>query len=401
MRISIVTPWMGISNLLPDYLRATEGAELIFVDNGSNPEDAKALEQAASVYIRNEENRGFAYANNQGYAAATGDTIIFLNSDIAGEPAWLWGVKADVKAGALYGPALQQQLVHGDMWPYLEGWCVAATRETWGRLRNKTIQPNENPESLLRIERTIGPWDAKSYPGPYWEDNDLCLRATEAGISLVQTAWPIQHKGGRTAGPLLKHGESFEKNRATFVKCIEAHAAAKRAIEGTPTYAAYLHHCAAQSDIQHHLPVLFSLAKGHVVELGTRSGVSTAALLAGVERHGGRVVSVDVDPNSAQVAAGHPQWSFIQASSTDLTTRGKAGGPIDLLLIDTIHTYGHVAAELEVWSSAMSPGGSICVHDTETFPGVRVAIEEFCAKTGWGCTFVRPCNGMGVIEVPE
>ena len=168
----------------------------------------------------------------------------------------------------------------------------------------------------------------------------------------------------------------------------------------TPMYQAYLHHCNTQSDIQHHLPLLFSLAKGHVVELGTRSGVSTAALLAGVERHGGKVTSIDVDPQSAQVALGHPQWTFLNASSTDLTTRGKAGGPIDLLLIDTLHTYGHVTAELEVWASAMQLGGTIAVHDTETFPGVRVAIEEFCQAKAWPVTFVRPCNGMGVIEVP-
>lgn len=169
----------------------------------------------------------------------------------------------------------------------------------------------------------------------------------------------------------------------------------------TPMYKLYQHHCVNPSDIQHHLPLLFSLARGNVVELGTRTGVSTAALLAGVERHGGHVTSVDVDPQSAGVATGHPQWAFLNASSTDLTTRAKISEPIDLLLVDTIHTKSHVALELEVWASHVAPGGTICVHDTETFPGVRVAIEEFCEQKKWPVTFVRPCNGMGVIEVPN
>lgn len=37
----------------------------------------------------------------------------------------------------------------------------------------------------------------------------------------------------------------------------------------------------------------------------------------------------------------------------------------------------------------------------ETFPGVRRAVTEFCAARGWPVTFVLPCNGMAVIEVPK
>jgi glycosyltransferase involved in cell wall biosynthesis len=84
---------------------------------------------------RNETNLGFAAANNQGYAHASGDVIIFLNSDVAGDAAWLKLVADDVKDGALYGPSLAQQFVGGRWLPYLEGWCIAATRATWERLR--------------------------------------------------------------------------------------------------------------------------------------------------------------------------------------------------------------------------------------------------------------------------
>lgn len=213
--ISIITPFLNGLDLLADYEAATIGAELILIDNGSNPETADALASLPperGKIIRNETNIGFAAANNQGYAQTTGDVIVFLNSDIAGDPVWLKYVADDVKDGALYGPSLQRQLVYGIWLPYIEGWCVAATRKTWERLC----------PSITGI-LLPGPWDYIEYPGPYWEDNDLCFRAqwSEPQIDIRQTQWPIQHKGGRSAGPLVKHGDTFERNRATFVSRVK------------------------------------------------------------------------------------------------------------------------------------------------------------------------------------
>ncbi len=216
MTISIVTPFMNGLDLLPDFERATLGAQLVIVDNASDEQTAEALRTLPperGIVIRNETNLGFAAANNQGYAKADGDIIIFLNSDIAGDPAWLKLVADDVKDGALYGPSLGVQLVYGLRIPYIEGWCIAATRLTWERL---TILPPRGHQHAFVSQSLRGPWDALSYPGPYWEDNDLCLRALEQDIALTQTQWPIQHKGGRSAGPLVKHGNTFEANRATF-----------------------------------------------------------------------------------------------------------------------------------------------------------------------------------------
>src|SRR3569832_835772 len=103
--ISIITPWSGsTADLLPDYANAVQGCEVIIVDNASAPETAAALEAAGGVYLRQETNQGFAGGNNIGYAHATGDIIIFLNSDVAADPRWLHAVGANVQDGALYGP---------------------------------------------------------------------------------------------------------------------------------------------------------------------------------------------------------------------------------------------------------------------------------------------------------
>lgn len=225
--ISIIVPFAGHTlDLIPDLKAATEGAELIIVDNASSPETREALETLnAAHYIRNDTNLGFAAGNNQGYARATGDIVMFLNSDVAAATGWLRAVAADIRPGALYGPSLAQQLIYGMWLPYLEGWCVAATRGTWDKLCQWTSpgyvdSPPSRRGKITRVladfVRVSGPWDAENYPNPYWEDNDLCLRAMQADISLIQTAWQVQHKGGRTAGPILRHGLSFEQNRATF-----------------------------------------------------------------------------------------------------------------------------------------------------------------------------------------
>jgi glycosyltransferase involved in cell wall biosynthesis len=224
MKLSVVTPFLNGIGLLPDYIAATPGAELILVDNGSDEETASALQELPEdrgVVIRNETNLGFAAANNQGYAKATGDIIVFLNSDVAGDPVWLKYVADDVQDGYLYGPSVQQQLVYGMWLPYIEGWCIAATRRTWDVLRILPSIPR-GYEGAAVIFPDAGPWDQDAYPGPYWEDNDLCFRALEAGIGLIPTQWPIQHKGGRSAGPLTTHGDTFEANRATFAARVGA-----------------------------------------------------------------------------------------------------------------------------------------------------------------------------------
>lgn len=393
--ISIITPWHGETGqaLAGDYYRAVEGsAQVVTVDNACPNTTASILSEMTThlcgEYIRSETNLGFAAGNNAGYAKATGDIIVFLNSDVAPTGPWLDQVAKDVKEGSLYGPSLQAQLVAGRHIPYIEGWCVAGTRATWEAL------------SVLKVPSRQGPWDAVCYPGPYWEDNDLCLRALAQGISLVQTAWQIAHKGGQTAGPIIRHAESFAANEATFTQ-------RALAVLSTPSFSdmwqRYMQAYHTQSDIQHHLGLLFSLARGNVVELGTRTGVSTCALLAGVETHGGRVWSIDLDDCSALFS--HPQWTFIQGDSRAAMEHMEyqigEDTQIDLLLIDTEHAYEVTTLELHRWYSYMRPGGRICLHDPETFPGVRRAIEEFCQERGWAVTFVLPCHGMAVVEVPN
>jgi predicted O-methyltransferase YrrM len=158
------------------------------------------------------------------------------------------------------------------------------------------------------------------------------------------------------------------------------------------------------SDMQAHLPMLYEAAHGNVLELGVRAGVSTSALLAGVEAHGGHVWSVDRD-DCSPVFAGHPQWTFVQADSCDWKTIGwdvpNTFAEIDLLFIDTEHTKDRTIRELTIWGPIMASGGVIMLHDTDdgsTYPGVREAMATYCEERGLMPEFYEGSYGLGVIR---
>ena len=65
--------------------------EVIVVDNGSSDDSTAFLQEnfPAVRLLQNDENRGFAGANNQGIATARGKYIVTLNNDTEVDPDWL------------------------------------------------------------------------------------------------------------------------------------------------------------------------------------------------------------------------------------------------------------------------------------------------------------------------
>ncbi len=169
----------------------------------------------------------------------------------------------------------------------------------------------------------------------------------------------------------------------------------------------YETNCGRWSDIQDHLPELMKRAKGNVLELGVRDGISTSALLLGVELHGGQLISVDVEPckDVQDRFHGHPQWRFLNASSIErlplepLARKVLLAG-LDVLFLDTLHTYDHVTRELELWAPYVKPGGTILIHDVVTFPAVMEAMQDHCIEHGLAFTYHAGSNGLGIISVP-
>lgn len=150
------------------------------------------------------------------------------------------------------------------------------------------------------------------------------------------------------------------------------------------------------SDIQDHLPRLYEAAKGNCLEIGVRSGVSTSALLAGIEQHGGHLWSVDI--NDCPAFWGHPNWTFrrmdtlSETSIAELLTR-----EYDVVFIDGDHTQEGAISDLRNFGTKAK---RIFVHDTDApdFPGVRKAVEEFSKETKRKVTYHTGSFGMAEIR---
>ena len=200
--VSIITPWHNAPELIPIYERCNAGAQVVIIDNASTEANASLLllmaERMGGLYIRNETNRLFAHANNQGLEVATGDVIVFLNNDTEAPPGWVDRVAEDVTGEALYGPSLKERDIAGRLVPYIEGWCIAARRETWDML---------------------GGWPT-TLPGLYWEDNILCFGARELGIELAQTRWPVWHYNNYTSAKVAGSYDHSEANAKAFAQIV-------------------------------------------------------------------------------------------------------------------------------------------------------------------------------------
>ena len=135
------------------------------------------------------------------------------------------------------------------------------------------------------------------------------------------------------------------------------------------------------TDIHHHLKLLHDSACGNVFEIGVRFGVSTSALLSGVEAHGGHLYSVDIDHRCGS-AFNHPQWSFKQADSRRDVQAIKHWLPekLDVLFIDGDHEFIGVDFDLNAYGPMAQV---IFLHDaSQENPGVLEAVNLYLKKPG-------------------
>jgi predicted O-methyltransferase YrrM len=188
------------------------------------------------------------------------------------------------------------------------------------------------------------------------------------------------------------------------------------------------------SDIVEQMPLIREAVRQYdkpvVAELGTRTGQSTSALLAGASATGGHVYSMDIGPVMVPPWwADTELWSFLPGDDMSEEAADFIPGVLDVLFIDTSHTYDHTMAELRRYAPRVKPGGTILCHDPELSKGdyvmgapwvaqvaggpdfpVAAALDDYCAETGlaWERQTERPAPaegrpfyGLGTIRVPE
>ncbi len=104
-------------------LRSQRGVpfEVVVVDNGSEDGSASMVIQEFGNcpdlrvrLVRNEQNRGFCAANNQGIAASGGQFVALLNNDAEADDGWLAALRRCFEHGADIGMAASKILVYED-----------------------------------------------------------------------------------------------------------------------------------------------------------------------------------------------------------------------------------------------------------------------------------------------
>ncbi len=194
-------------------------AEVILVDNHSQDGSPDLVRTAFPwvKLIQNEENLGYARANNIGIKASSGEFILFLNTDTVVPPEALPALVAELGArpqvGAV-GPALvhksgRYQVSFGGRRNFFsEIWQKLFLNPYYKSVLGRSLKPRDVrwvSGACLLARRTaveeVGFFDEHFFL--YFEDIDLCLRMREKGWKVV--FFPgirIAHTGAATTSSL-------------------------------------------------------------------------------------------------------------------------------------------------------------------------------------------------------
>jgi GT2 family glycosyltransferase len=208
--------------------------EVIVVDNASTDETTRVLDHFDGFVsvIRNEENRGFVDACNQGAAAARGKYLLFLNNDTTVLPGWLKHLLQTIEANPANGAV-------GSMFLYPDGSIQEAGGIVWKNGEAHHYGWGGSPDdqqftfarevdycsaaSLLvkrEVFERLGGFDRRFVPA-YYEDVDLCFGIRSLGYKVIyQPLSRLVHFEGVTAGSDTTKGiKRFQiVNREKFVE---------------------------------------------------------------------------------------------------------------------------------------------------------------------------------------
>jgi protein O-GlcNAc transferase len=208
--------------------------ELLLVDNGSTDGTPAYLNDLKTrpgpqrvAVICNDTNRGFAAGCNQGLAESHGRYLVLLNNDTVVTPGWLEGLIAwsldDWPHVGLVGPMTNYctppQAVSIDYRTPEELVAFAAHRRQ--AFAGQAVAVRRLMGFCLFLRREV--WDTiggldESFGLGYFEDDDLCMRAREAGFRLTLALDVfIHHYGSATfRGLNIDHRALLQLNLEKF-----------------------------------------------------------------------------------------------------------------------------------------------------------------------------------------
>jgi len=217
--VSVVVVNWNRGDLLRACLRSLEAQsfrdfEILVVDNGSgdgSPAMVEAEFPAARV-IRNDANRGYCAANNQGIAAARGRYVALINNDAEADPRWIEELLGAFRVADDVGMAASKILVWESrgtidkaghlIYPDGQNRGRGTGEADWGQYDR--VEETAWPDGCAAMYRkdmldAIGGFDEDFFA--YADDAELGLRARIAGWRcLYVPAAVVFHHHGSTLG---------------------------------------------------------------------------------------------------------------------------------------------------------------------------------------------------------
>ena len=219
---------------LESVIRNTEyfNCEIVVVDNNSKDDTpaylrALAEQQNGLKIILNSENYGFAKANNQGIAQATGEYLVLLNNDTIVPRGWLsrllWHLR-DPQVGAV-GPVTNfagneaKVEVSYRTWVEMEAFAKEYTWTRWRQVADIHMLAMFCLAMRRDVYERVGPLDEQFGIGMF-EDDDYSIRLQRSGYRVICAADAFVHHFGQAAfGKLIESGQYnaiFDENRRRF-----------------------------------------------------------------------------------------------------------------------------------------------------------------------------------------
>lgn len=208
----VVVNWNSgelLERCVRSLLRCAPDYEIVLIDNTSHDASLNFIEgvEGALLVMRNSRNAGFAAASNQGWRAAHGDPILFLNPDaealpgsiealaqrIARDPQ-MWAVGgrlldgtksnetcASVRAFPSVAAVAAEMLLLDEIWPR-NPWTRRYRMADWNHDSARDV--DQPAAACLMVRRaaleSLGGFDEDFWPA-WFEDVDLCRRIRTAG----------------------------------------------------------------------------------------------------------------------------------------------------------------------------------------------------------------------------
>jgi glycosyltransferase involved in cell wall biosynthesis len=226
MKISVVMPCYNSAKTIGTQLEAIAGQawidswEVVVSDNGSTDESLNVIERYRSMLpalriVHARDRRGASYARNVGIQAATGEALVFCDSDDQVAPGWLTAMgeallqfdfvacridteKLNPDWARIHDPLQKDGLLKLRFYPYLSfaGGCTLGVKRT--------------------VFDAVGGCDEAF---KYVDDASLCCRIQQSGVTLHFVPNAVLHYRHRTTyGGIYRQARNWAQETVLLFK---------------------------------------------------------------------------------------------------------------------------------------------------------------------------------------